>query len=142
MPNKSVLCGLSFCFFLSVPYSASRSTLVARASGSHTPKTIVVQAIFFSAFSPLAYLALYARYSRITKASVVQVIFVFPPNSDWFCIYFWLVEKGARGFFNQSQSVTMQNQGNIYLHSTLEIAPITVQSCYNGHDLASVIESR
>ena len=33
-------------------------------------------------------------------------------SHDWFWFYFWLVEKVARDFFSQSQSVAMQNQSN------------------------------
>ena len=33
-------------------------------------------------------------------------------NHDWFWFYFWLVEEVAGNFFNQSQSVAMQNQSS------------------------------
>ena len=33
-------------------------------------------------------------------------------SHDWFWFHFWLVEKVTREFFNQSQSVAMQNQSN------------------------------
>ena len=34
------------------------------------------------------------------------------PSRDWFWFCIWLVEKVARVFFNQSQSVVKQNQSN------------------------------